>query len=216
MIDLTEYRIVDLSVELQPGVKTIDGKYVHGREVRRLELRQFIYEPDDMLMHWVDTETHIGTHVEGPTHFRDENKDLTELSLDVFMGEAVVLDMTPLGPKGGVRQPITIAHLTQVKSRDVVLVWSPYPGRDAPYLAPESARWLWQQRIKMLGVQQIGVEAPGSMATHEYLLNNDIPIIEGLTNLDTLNHDRVFFIGLPLRIRSMDSSWIRAVALEAR
>lgn len=216
MLDLTAYRIVDLSAELQPGVKTVGGKYVHGREVRRLELRQFIYTPDDMLMHWVDTETHIGTHVEGPTHFRAENKDLTELPLTVFMGEAVVLDMTHLRPKGGTRQPITPDHLAPVKPGDIVLVWSPYPGRDAPYLAPESAKWLWEQRIKMLGVQQIGVEAPQSMATHEYLLNNDIPLIEGLTNLETLRRDRVFYIGLPLRIRDLDSSWIRAVALEAR
>ena len=216
MIDLTAYRIVDLSAELQPGVQTVDGRYVHGREVRRLELRQFIYAPDDMLMHWVDTETHIGTHVEGPTHFRAENKDLTELPLDVFMGEAVVLDMSSLRPKDGTRQPITPVHLTPVRSGDIVLVWSPYPGRHAPYLTPDAARWLWEQRIKMLGVQQIGVEAPHSMATHEYLLNNDIPLIEGLANLEHLRRDRVFFIGLPLRIRGMDSSWIRAIALEER
>lgn len=68
MIDLSRYRIVDLSMPIRPGIWKVNGKYLHGDQVRRLEARQFIYEPDKTLMHFVDTETHIGTHVEGPSH----------------------------------------------------------------------------------------------------------------------------------------------------
>jgi len=67
----------------------------------------------------------------------------------------------------------------------------------------------------MVGVQNIGVEAPGgSMATHNNLLRNDIPLIEGLVNLDKVQKERIFYIGLPLRVKGLDSSWIRAIALE--
>ncbi|MEM2875490.1 MAG: hypothetical protein QXL67_00840, partial [Candidatus Bathyarchaeia archaeon] len=75
MIDLKKHRIVDLSEELVPGTLKVDGRYVHGSEVRRLEIRQFIYAPDNTLMHWVSTETHIGTHVEFPAHYVKEGKD---------------------------------------------------------------------------------------------------------------------------------------------
>ncbi|MEM2905877.1 MAG: cyclase family protein, partial [Candidatus Bathyarchaeia archaeon] len=111
MIDLRKYRVVDLSTELQPGILKVGGRYVHGRNVRRLEARQFIYAPDNMLMHWVDTETHIGTHVEGPSHYRDELRTVSQLPLEVFMGEAVVLRFKDLEPISGRGQPILASHL---------------------------------------------------------------------------------------------------------
>ena len=52
------------------------------------------------------------------------------------------------------------------------------------------------------------------MATHNNLLRNDIPLIEGLVNLDKVQKERIFYIGLPLRVKGLDSSWIRAIALE--
>ena len=38
MIDLSGYRIVDLSQKMQPGILKVNGEYVHGKEARRLEL----------------------------------------------------------------------------------------------------------------------------------------------------------------------------------
>jgi len=216
MIDLRKYRAVDLSMELCPGVLKLDGVYLHAGQPRRLEIRQFVYAPDKMLMHWVETETHIGTHVEGPTHHPRGSRSLAELPLETFMGEAVVLDLTHLRPSGGRGKPIEPEHLEEVRDGDVVLMRSPYRGGEVPYISPEAARALRGRGIKMLGIQGVGVEAEGSFATHDELLLNDIPIIEGLVNLDELSSDRVFFIGLPLRIMDMDSSWIRAIALEEK
>jgi len=69
----------------------------------------------------------------------------------------------------------------------------------------------------MLGIQNIGVEeSHASMATHSNMLENDIPVIEGLANLEAVKKDRVFYIGLPLRVYGLDSSWIRAIALEEK
>jgi kynurenine formamidase len=214
MIDLKNYRIVDLSAELRPGVLKVNGEYLHAGQPRRLEVRQFVYAPDKMLMHWVETETHIGTHVEGPSHHPKGNRCLVDLPLETFIGEALVLDFSHLKPQGGHGQSIKPKDLENVRAGDIVLMRSPYSGREMPFISPEAARTLAKKGIKMLGIQGIGVEAEGSTETHDSLLLHDIPIIEGLVNLDKLSRDRVFFIGLPLKIRDIDSSWIRAVALE--
>jgi len=67
----------------------------------------------------------------------------------------------------------------------------------------------------MVGVQNIRVEAPnGSIATHVNLLKNEIPLIEGLVNMEQISRERLFYIGLPLKVVGLDSSWIRAIALE--
>lgn len=207
--------MVDLSMELQPSVLKVGGRYVHGRNVRRLEARQFIYAPDNMLMHWVDTETHIGTHVEGPTHYRDELRTVSQLPLEVFIGEAVVLRFKDLEPISGRGQPILTVHLEGVRRGDIVLMWSPYGGREAPFISPQAASTLQERGIKMVGIQGVQLEASASsIASHEAFLGHDIPIVEGLVNLEKLTRERVFYIGLPLRIHGLDSSWIRAVALE--
>ena len=75
------------------------------------------------------------------------------------------------------------------------------------------------KKVKMIGLQDIGLEVPGLKPhdrwfSHETLLGNNIPIIENLKNLEKLKRERIFYIGLPLKIMGLDSSWIRAVALE--
>ncbi|HIE19244.1 TPA: hypothetical protein EYP75_05915 [Candidatus Bathyarchaeota archaeon] len=215
MINLKNYRIIDLSEEIIPGILKVNGEYLHGNQIRRFEIRQFIYAPDKALMHWVKTETHIGTHVELPAHLTDGAKSASEMPLESFMGEAVVLKFDFLKPIEGKGQPIMPSHLEKVRKNDIVLLWSSYSGDESPYISPESAEWLAKKPVKMVGVQRIGVEAPGgSMATHDNLLRNEIPLIEGLVNLEEVQKDRVFFIGLPLRVKGLDSSWIRALALE--
>ncbi|KYH39762.1 MAG: hypothetical protein AYL33_007410 [Candidatus Bathyarchaeota archaeon B63] len=215
MIDLKKYRIIDLSEEIIPGILKVNGEYLHGNQIRRFEMRQFIYAPDKTLMHWVETETHIGTHVELPAHLTDGAKSSSEMPLESFMGEAVVIKLSFLKPKDGKGQPIMPFHLERVKRDDIVLLWSPYSGDERPYISHESAEWLAEKPIKMVGVQNVGVEAPGgSMATHNNLLKNGIPLIEGLVNLEKVRKERVFYIGLPLRVFGLDSSWIRAIVLE--
>lgn len=223
MIDLKKYRMIDLSREIVPGIK-IGAEYAHGKELRRLELRQYIYKPDNTIMHWVDTESHVGTHVEGPSHYIKGGKDISIVSIEHFIGEAVVLNFTGKPPKHGKPQPITPADFEKagVKKNDIVLMWSPYVKGECPYLSIEGARWLHKTGIKLVGFQNIGVESPvaphtpgfpGSMETHE-LLKDDICLVELLENLDKIKKNRVLFIGLPIRIAGLDSSWIRAVALE--
>lgn len=196
------YKIIDLSVEVRPGVQKIDGNYHWGNQIRKFEIRQFI-ALGPHFMYWVDTETHVGTHVELPAHIIEGSKSPTEMPLEIFMGKAIVLRFdSPL---------ITPADLTKVEAGDIVLMWS--PGGRMPLISAESAKLLAEKPIKMLGVQNV---AAGN-DTHEALLGKKdvpIPIIEELAHLEEIKTERVFFIGLPLRVAELDSSWIRAIALE--
>jgi len=215
MFELKDYRIIDLSEKIRPGIRKVNGEYLHGNQTRRFELRQFIYAPDKMLMNWVETETHIGTHVELPAHLTQDGKSSSEMPVESFLGEAIVLNFSVLKPKDDKGQPITPSHLSKVKKGDIVLMWSSYSGKEQPYISPEAAKYLGQKPVKMIGVQNIGVEAPnGSTATHDNLLRNEIPLIEGLVNMEQVKKERVFYIGLPLKVTGLDSSWIRAIALE--
>lgn len=49
---------------------------------------------------------------------------------------------------------------------------------------------------------------------HEILLGGGVTIIEGLTNLEQLTHDRVFFAALPLKLTGGDGCPVRAFAID--
>jgi arylformamidase len=205
------YRAVDLSVEIRPGVQKVDGSYHWGNQLRKFELRQFV-SPDPHIMHWVESETHVGTHVELPAHLYPGGKAAADMPLETFMGECVVVKVGGPQAPGDRYLEVGPEHLGSVKPGDIVLLYSP-PGQPCS-ISPAATRLLADLPIKMLGVQNVA--APNDL--HEALLGHEppIPIIEELVHLDQLTKERVFFIGLPLRVAEMDSSWIRAVAFEPR
>lgn len=49
---------------------------------------------------------------------------------------------------------------------------------------------------------------------YKNLLQADIVIVKGLTNLESLREERVFFIVLPLKIEEGDGTLERAIAIE--
>lgn len=224
MFDLQKgYRIIDLSQKIRPGLLELNGDYTWSELVRRFQLRQFIDKHDQMVMHFVEAETHVGTHVEVPRHLKEDGKSCAEMPLENFFGEAIVLNFDSVAPKEGKGQAITPSDLSQVEEGDIVLMYSCYQGGECPYLSASATKHLVQQRIKMLGITPgIGAEDPRSIepsfpdafATHKNILGNDIPLIENLNNMEAIQKERVFFIGLPLNIVDLEASWIRAMALE--
>ena len=202
-----KYRVIDLSPKLVPG-----------KEERRLEIRSYIYEPDNTTMCEIDMMTHIGVHVEGPSHHHrlPSPKDISQVAIDTFLGEGMVLHLEFTKPN----QPITPQLLEEVsggevQQGDILFFTSKSPPGASPYISPEASRWILERGVKMIGLDHtVGLEPPGLMTSHDTLLGNDIPIVERLTNLEKVKAKRVFIIALPLFIEGLDSSPVRAVALE--
>ena len=62
--NLAQGRIVDLSKKVSPG--KAEGPVDTGK--RKYEIKMFTYPPGE-LMHYIDMESHISTHIEAPSHF---------------------------------------------------------------------------------------------------------------------------------------------------
>ena len=65
MIDLSRYRIIDLSHELTPGERKRDGRYLHGDPLHGRPVEVQEYEAYNARMHAIQGHTHCGTHAEG-------------------------------------------------------------------------------------------------------------------------------------------------------
>jgi arylformamidase len=218
MIDLNKYRIVELSYELVPGERKVDGRYLFGEPLagRAIEVQEFFGL--GARMHTIQGYTHVGTHVEASYKYLDEGTDLGAMPVEKYMGEAVVCNFSFKDRQEAIT-PDDFRNLGVI-SGDIVLVWAGPETADAPpYVTAEASDWLVETGIKMLGLENIGYASPGiepgtrDNADYKCLVNG-IPIIDSVHGLSQITHPRVFFMALPLRMRRVTASPTRAIALE--
>jgi kynurenine formamidase len=218
---LAPARVVDLSKKVVPG--NASGPFETGK--RKYEIRPFTYPPGE-LMHMIEMESHISTHVEAPNHYvtpryGKKAKDISEVSLERFFGIAVLVNCRSLPARTAIGR--SILEQRGIEENDIVLFGnSPHLGADRCYLAKEGAEYLVEKKIKMAGIDdtvfgenpEFRLKVFEKYFTHDLLLSNEIPLIEGLSNLAGLTKERFLFIGIPARMGGLESFPIRAVALE--
>jgi arylformamidase len=233
MIDLNKYNIIELSVELCPTIFRLDGvredpfpstdmdwneTVTYSGGAKRLVLRQIKY-PDMDFNELIDMEAHLGTHVETGKHLDYERPSITDFPVDTWIGEAVVCDFSNKTPVNGERCELNSKDFGKVKKRDIVLIRSSLSYEDAPIMTEEAARYLIEKKIKLIGGLEPfnGVIGTAELRNiHNMFHENDIVLAQGMININQIKKERVFFIGLPMRIKGLDASTIRAIVLEEK
>jgi len=214
---MSNFRIIDLTQTMLPGEEqyTVEIK-------QRGKLRE---TPTGDIMNDVYMWSHSGTHVEVSLHFYSGGKDTSDFPAATFVGPAIRLDFR----HKEVNEPITVQDFQaagEVREGDIVIMWqgrehqyrTPH-SHDRPYVTAEAAEWLaLDRKIKLLGTDSSGFEVRGVKHHPNHHLffkaGVDIPVIECLCNLGQIPNDRFFFVGMPLPIKGLDASPIRAIALE--
>ncbi|HHX11699.1 MAG TPA: cyclase family protein, partial [Clostridiales bacterium] len=107
-----------------------------------------------------------------------------------------------------------------VKEDDIVLLYTDYSKfygseeyyRKHPIISEELAKFLIHKKIKMIGIDMPSPDRY-PFEIHKRLFENDILIIENLTNLaELLDADDFEVFAFPLKIQA-EASMVRAVAL---
>ena len=210
------HKIIDLTHVMIPGEEQYTVTIAQRGELREM--------PTGDIMHDVYMWSHSGTHVEMPLHFYTNGKDTASYAPDQFVGSAIRLDFR----HKDVNEAVTLEELkaADIREGDIVILWE---GRDGqyrtpashqrPYLAADAAAYLaLEKKIKLLGTDSSGFEVRGrnDHPNHHLFFREDvaIPVVECLRNLGAITTDRFFFVGLPLPVKGLDASPIRAIAIE--
>jgi kynurenine formamidase len=211
-----------------------------------------IIKPDDLpnkeflSLEMVYCSVHTGTHMDAPFHFGTlcegrMSRKIEELPLDWFYQDGVVLDLTHKKPA----EPITSQDLMealdkikyQLKPKDIVLL---HTGADKYFgtkdymdkfcgVSAEAIAWLWDQGIKVMGIDALGFDRPYPAMLKDFLSNKDKTVlwpahfcgrkkeyahIERLANLDKLPRPFGFKVAcFPVNIRDAGASFTRVVAM---
>ena len=173
------------------------------------------YDKDEFNLYTVSTSMHVGTHIDAPLHMCKNKKFISEYSIDKFIGNAVLLDV-----RGEKVIEIKDEYYRDIKENDIVLLftgWDSFYGKEEyynnpPIVSEELAELLIKKKIKMLGMDM------PSPDNHEYnihkkLFENEIFILENLTNLNKLLYnEEIQVFAQPLKIQG-EASLVRAIAV---
>jgi arylformamidase len=174
--------------------------------------------------------SHTGTHVELPYHCLEDGKKVEDCPPEMFLGEAAVVDLTSRLEDREISTKDLEKMGAHIKEGDIVLLKTGFAdkyisGRSlqsdefaskSPYLTFDALEWLINKKIKLLGSDTFSFEKfPIIEQTgHLMIFKHDITTIHCLVNLSKLEANRVFFVALPLLISGLDTSPVRAVAIE--
>lgn len=212
-------RVIDLSKQLDPASET-----------RRCNLFRFnTGGPIPDYHTHMDLMSHLGTHVECPYHHNDDWPDVTALPLTRFMGRAVYAKITDLRPNSHILPAyMERAFGSKIKKDDIVILDSPYgiepftsktntDEDERLFVCRELAEWFAEKQIKCVGFGE-GVSIENSdedvSAFHDVLMAKNVVFLEVLKNLDRLKTEVFFMSYSPLPIKGLDSSPVRAYAIE--
>ncbi|MFN0110306.1 MAG: cyclase family protein [Blastocatellia bacterium] len=160
--------------------------------------------------------THVGTHIDPPSHFIAGARSVDQLPLETLLGAARVVDV---GDVPAITADVLSHHNLDgairvlFKTRNSSF-WpeSKVFQEDFAYIAPDAARLLVERGVQLVGIDYLSVERFNfdEPTTHLVLLGASVVIVEGLALRDVPPGDYELLC-LPLKIKDGDGSPARVV-----
>jgi arylformamidase len=159
---------------------------------------------------------HTGTHVDASLHFVPFGKSVDELSLDILIGTATVLDI-------GEIEVITSKFLENLtlpgdlkrllfKTKNSKL-WNSTTKFEPNFVAlsADAAEWIVKRGIILVGIDYLSIQRfYDGPETHIILLQSEVVVIEGLNLIDVPAGDYEL-ICLPIKLQGLEGAPSRVI-----
>ncbi|MBQ8306676.1 MAG: cyclase family protein [Blautia sp.] len=170
--------------------------------------------------------THTATHLDAPFHFFADMKTIDQMPLELFVGEAVIVNLTGVEACHAIGPADLEPYSEKIGKDSIVLFctgWSKKRGfskeyyNDWPYLSGEGAEWLLDKGVKGVGIDGMSMggwyEGTGRPC-HEVLLSHEVWLLEELDFPDeVLKYETVELHAVPLKLLGCGGSPCRAYAI---
>ena len=179
---------------------------------------------DDYMMTCIKIYSHNGTHMDAPAHVINNGITLDKISIENFIGSAVVIDCRDL--KNNKEKVIDYKYIENNKENadkaEFIIFNTGYSKswgkkeyfEECPVLSKEVADYLVEKRKKGIGIDLMSLDEMNSVTLpiHKILLKNNVLIVENLTNLDRIGDEIFIFSAMPLKYQNADGAPVRALA----
>lgn len=168
-----------------------------------------------MVENRIHMDLHTGTHVDAPLHMIDGGQTIDTIPPDQWMGTCLVADLTHVVDNIGWED----VEMLGLKKGDIVLFKTKnsfHHDFDPAfvYVSASAATYLSEVQVKGVGIDALGIErAQPNHDTHKLLFESGAFILEGV-QLRDVPAGRYHLIALPLKLRGLEASPVRAVLIE--
>ncbi|MCK8060496.1 MULTISPECIES: cyclase family protein [unclassified Fusibacter] len=163
----------------------------------------------------ITLDVHTGTHLDAPLHMQADGTTIDTMALEQLITRCKVFDFTHLDR--GISKGDLDHH--KIEKGDVVLFktrnsFEDFFNPEFIYLEESGAKYLTGIGIKGVGTDGLGIErAQPGHPTHHTLFNSGVYVLEGLA-LKDVPVGEYELIALPLKLKGLDASPVRAVLIE--
>ena len=171
------------------------------------------------LSHRIEMDADVGTHVLAPRRYVRWGSDLSGLAPETFFGEGLVAHLEVTADAADIdSNRLEDAFGRNLQNRDIVVIAARGEGA-TPSLTAQAAQWLFVRGAKLVALADgISVgrvnESDDERVILSTLLENDVPVVRGLVNTETLSTERMAFMALPAPAADVTAWPVRFVALD--
>lgn len=166
---------------------------------------------DGFCHHELHLSTHIGTHIDAPSHMIDGGKNLNEFPIEKFSGRGVYIQIDGIFNLEEIKKvPVEEGDIVLFHTGMTEKLFEPAYFEDSLTIPEDVAHYLVEKKIKAVGMDMNGPDKP-PFNVHKILLGGEVLIIENLTNVGALAGKKFRVFAFPLKL-SLDGSPARVVA----
>lgn len=212
-------------VDISPQIAVDTAVWPGDREFQR-DARWSLAAGDSVSVSTITTTTHIGAHIDAPSHVREGAPGIESTPIDACLGKCLVADVSDLvdrevWPHGFALADRVRVRITKFFGQDgpverlllrhrsaAMMRWDPHtPGVD-----PELIRWFGEQGGRLLGLDLASFDPERSteLPAHHAAIDAGIVMLEGL-DLSRASEGVAQLSALPVPWFGADAAPVRAV-----
>lgn len=204
-------KVIDISMEIHEEMSVYKNKEEKRPKIEGIN-RLSVHGSYESLM---TINLHTGTHIDAPLHMMQEGATMESYGIERFITPCKVIDLSH------VNQGISDEDLLDytIDTGDTILFKTRNSKEDAfdsefVYLTKEGAAYLAQKGVNGVGIDALGIErAQPNHESHQLLFESGAFILEGL-RLKEVEEGEYELIALPIKIKSVEASLVRAVLIQ--
>lgn len=182
-------------------------------------------EGDGVSVTQLSVATHVGTHLDAPSHLIEGGMSIDQIPLHTLCGPATAVSIEKPGSEEITARDLIESGIEHSPG-DALLVRTGWGEKfrtedyfDHPYFSEDAAHWLVEQRFRLVGVDTMTPEMPDHLRSaefdfpiHHILLGNGVLIVEHLFLEEVVGQRFDLFVG-SLKIENADGAPARVLAV---
>jgi arylformamidase len=169
--------------------------------------------------------THVGTHIDAPSHFIENGLTIDQLSLEHFLGKGIILDFSCFKAKHEVQvEELKKIDLSNIHGKIIIFnfSWSKFFGKtnyynDQPYFSIPACEYILSFQPKLIGYDMAMPDNPKDnqnsqcdSPAHKLILGEGVPLLENMKIVAGIEGEMNISC-TPLKLKNLDGSPVRCI-----